>query len=270
MVYACPIESELASGIFYDSRGSSFYLSSDKLESDYATVRYVRELRILRRYCKRGSILDVGCSTGSFLSNLQRQFPGEYSVTGTDVVSAALDYAESRGIQIIRSSFLDLSAEKLSFDAITFWAVIEHLNEPREFLFKAGSLLKPGGYCFILVPNLRSLAVRLLGPKYRYIMPDHINYFTSATLRSFATTCADVEVIHMTSTHFNPVVILKDLTSKSSRVSDSERAELLKRTTSWKQSRWLAPLRLIYSATERVLAWMYLADNLVIVLRKKV
>src|SRR5256885_4874401 len=70
MVYANPIELELASGKFYDRLGAPFYLSPNKLESDYAPVRFERELRLFRAYCQGGTVLDVGCSTGAFLCQL--------------------------------------------------------------------------------------------------------------------------------------------------------------------------------------------------------
>jgi 2-polyprenyl-3-methyl-5-hydroxy-6-metoxy-1,4-benzoquinol methylase len=269
MLFANPISAELASGTFYDRLGTSFYLSQDKLESDYAPIRFERELRCFRQYCRRGTVLDVGCSSGAFLFNLKTRFPGDYSVTGTDVTGAALDYAESRGIQVIRTPFLDLDLGEPCFDAITFWAVIEHLAYPKDFLAKSFAILKPGGFCFILVPNMKSLAVRLLGSRYRYIMPDHVNYFTPATLQAFALTQPGFEVLTVTSTHFNPVVILKDFRAEADRVSDATRAQLLKRTTAWKQNPLLRPLKLVYDGLERALASCFLADNLVIVLRKK-
>src|SRR4030095_9270985 len=103
---------------------------------------------------------------------LKTRFPGAYRVTGMDVASAALDYAHGQGLEGFHESFLDFDFADRRFDAVTFWAVMEHLTEPRPFLQKAASILKPGGHCFILVPNMNSLAVRLLGPKYRYIFPD--------------------------------------------------------------------------------------------------
>src|SRR5207302_11164217 len=96
------------------------------------------------------------------------------------------------------------------FDAITLWAVMEHLAVPGKFLSKAAQLLEPGGHCFILVPNMRSLAVRLLGPKYRYIMEEHLNYFTPATLQAFAAREPGFEIVGSVSTHFNPAVIWQD------------------------------------------------------------
>ncbi len=269
MIYANPVEPELATGKFYDRLGASFYLSPDKLESDYAPVRFERELRLFRAHCQSGAVLDVGCSIGAFLYQLKAQFPGVYTVTGTDVAGAALDYAESRGIEVIREPFLDFDCGNRRFDAVTFWAVIEHVVQPKSFLSKAAAALKPGGHGFILVPNMKSLAVRLLGAKYRYIMPDHVNYFAADTLKRFVATEPAFEITRLGSSHFNPMVILKDFHGGVERVADEARARLLKRTTAYKQSPVLKPVKWVYSGAERLLGAMGLADNLFIVLRKK-
>jgi SAM-dependent methyltransferase len=261
------VAEDLVSGSFYDRR--PLYLSPEKLESDYAPVRFDRELRLFRTWCKAGSVLDVGCSTGGFLHEINQRYPRQYELLGTDVASTALDYAVSRGVPVTGDSFLDLAVGENRFDAITFWAVIEHLAYPEKFLSKAAQTLKRGAHCFILVPNQRSLAVRLLGLKYRYLMPEHLNYFTPATLRAFAVREPAFEVVASGSTHFNPVVIWQDWRSKEWNVSDEERARLLKRTTAWKQMPLLEPIKIIYTGMERALGWMNLADNLFVVLRKK-
>ncbi|MBU6400236.1 MAG: methyltransferase domain-containing protein [Verrucomicrobia bacterium] len=269
MVYATPVEAELASGAFYDRLATPFYLSPDKLESDYASVRFARELRLFRRHCARGRVLDVGCSTGAFLYQLRRRYPADYEGVGTDVAVAALDHAESRGVPVVRAPFLEHDFGNATFDAITFWAVIEHLVEPGRFMRKAAALLRPGGTGFVLVPNLGSLAVRLLGAKYRYLMPDHVNYFTEATLRRFLTIEPEFKVIELGSCHFNPLVIWRDLRGGAERVPDAERARLLKRTTAYKQSGWLAPARWLYAGVERLLGTLGLADNLFAVIRRR-
>jgi 2-polyprenyl-3-methyl-5-hydroxy-6-metoxy-1,4-benzoquinol methylase len=267
MVYADSVAEELASGSFYQRR--PFYLSPEKLESDYAPVRFERELRLFRRWCPAGAVLDVGCSTGAFLHQIKTRFPETYEVLGTDVVGDALDYAESRGLPVLRQDFLAFDFRAKRFDAVTFWAVMEHLVCPREFLNKAAEILKPGGHCFILVPNLNSLAVRLLGPKYRYIMAEHLNYFSSETLKAFASRHAELEIVASGSGHFNPVVIWQDGWSRQSSVPDEARARLLKRTTAWKQHGLLKPLKALYGGFERILSAAGLADNLWIVLRKR-
>jgi 2-polyprenyl-3-methyl-5-hydroxy-6-metoxy-1,4-benzoquinol methylase len=264
MIFVNPVPPEMATGAFYDEAGPE-YLSPDKLESDYAPVRFKRELRLFREFCPRGAVLDVGCSSGSFLYQLNTRFPGDYQILGTDVSTGPLDHAAKMGIPVARGNFLSHPFNQI-FDVVTFWAVMEHLFEPQQFLARAASLLKPGGLCFILVPNMQSLAVRLLGVKYRYIFPEHLNYFTPQTLRKFAG--REFSVLSLRSTHFNPIVIWQDFRTGEREIPHAERSALLKRTNAAKQSPWLAPVRLAYRATEAALAQCLLADNLVIIAKK--
>jgi 2-polyprenyl-3-methyl-5-hydroxy-6-metoxy-1,4-benzoquinol methylase len=303
MVYANPIPAGMASGEFYDGAGKDYYLSPAKLEGDYADVRFERELRLFRKYCRRGGVLDVGCSSGAFLFQLKKRWPDDYEILGTDVSGPPLNYAESRGVPVVRGNFLDqdfgdlrrsipsaMPQEQIKtphpsplpigwgegvrrtgeggvFDAVTFWAVLEHLAEPKRFLEKAHAILKPGGLCFVLVPNFKSLAVRLLGARYRYVYPQHLNYFTRRTLRRLVK--ADFSPVQLLSTHFNPIVICQDFRDQGREVSNVERAELLKRTTAYKQRAAMGPIKLVYRVTEKMLGSITLADNLVAVLRKR-
>jgi 2-polyprenyl-3-methyl-5-hydroxy-6-metoxy-1,4-benzoquinol methylase len=265
MIFLKEVPAQMA-GEYYNNLGTPFYLSPEKLESDYAGVRFERELRLFQKYCQEGSVLDVGCSTGGFLHQLKSR--GNYRVKGTDISQPALEYARGRGLEIISDSFLehDFGGEK--FDAITFWAVMEHLLEPKRFLNKAASLLKPAGHGFILIPNMKSLAVRLAGAKYRYLFPQHVNYFTAATLREFATS-ENFEIIRSGSMHFNPIVIWQDMRGAGDFVPEEQRAALLKRTTAYKQRAAMKPVKWLYGFAEKLLGAANLADNLFIVLRKR-
>jgi len=265
MIYVNPVPAEMATGVFYDRAGGE-YLSPEKLASDYADVRFERELRLFRAHCPRGSVLDVGCSSGAFLWQLQRRFPKDYRILGTDVSQGPLDHAAKMGVPVARGDFLTQSFAE-AFDAVTFWAVMEHLADPRRFLRKAAAVLKPGGWCFILTPNMNSLAVRLLGAKYRYIFPEHLNYFSPATLRTFAE--LEFTVASVASTHFNPLVIWRDYRGGARDIPRAERSRLLQRTTRYKKAPWLYPLRLGYRAAEWGLGRFFLADNVVVVARKK-
>jgi hypothetical protein len=109
----------------------------------------------------------------------------------------------------------------------------------------------------------------LLGAKYRYIFPDHVNYFTSETLKRFVSMEPALKLVHLSQTHFNPVVIVKDFRGSPTRVTDAERASLLKRTTAYKQNPLLKPLLWAYRMFEAGLVRTNLADNLVVVLRKQ-
>src|SRR5262249_54433347 len=143
MVYASPIPSQFASGQIYEQIAADYYLSPAKLESDYAAVRFERELRLFREYCAGGAVLDVGCSSGAFRHQLRRRFPNCYQMLGMDVSGPALDYAESRGVPVVRGHFVQHDFHGAQFAAVTFWAVLEHLLEPKAFLEKAWTILKP-------------------------------------------------------------------------------------------------------------------------------
>jgi 2-polyprenyl-3-methyl-5-hydroxy-6-metoxy-1,4-benzoquinol methylase len=264
MIYANPVPVEMATGNFYDKAGNE-YLTPEKLESDYADVRFQRELRLFRSYCQSGSVLDVGCSSGGFLHQLKNRFPNDYKILGTDVSTEPLDHAAKMGVTVAKGEFLKQTFDE-KFDAVTFWAVMEHLSEPKLFLKKAASILKPGGHCFILTPNMDSLAVWLIGAKYRYIFPEHLNYFTPKTMKKFAE--LEFKVVGMKSTHFNPLVIWKDFRGGERNIPRAERIRLLKKTTGYKQSGWMLPIRVAYQATEFTLGKFLLADNVAIIGRK--
>jgi hypothetical protein len=108
----------------------------------------------------------------------------------------------------------------------------------------------------------------MLGAKYRYILPQHINYFSPATLRRLVAE-SGFEVVRRTTTHFNPVVIVQDFLSKGSFVPDQDRAALLVKTNSLKSNPLLRPVQLAYFGAEAVLGGLGLADNIVVVGRKR-
>lgn len=268
MIYTNPVSAAFASGLYYDQTAADYYLSPAKLEGDYADVRFERELRLFRRHCSSGAVLDVGCSTGAFLFQLGKRYPGAYDLVGTDVSGPALNYAESRGLRVLRGNFLDQDFSGRRFDAVTFWAVLEHVLHPRALLEKAHAVLKADGRVFVLVPNIGSLATRLLGGRYRYIYPQHLNYFTKSALAKL------VEdrfwIVERRATHFNPVVIWQDWRHGGREISNTERGELLRRTTAYKQNPLLKPVKGIYRLAEKMLSTLGLADNLAVVGAKKV
>jgi 2-polyprenyl-3-methyl-5-hydroxy-6-metoxy-1,4-benzoquinol methylase len=268
MVYASPVDLEYVSGEFYSNQ--NYYVSPAKLNSDYADVRFQREVKIFRRFCQQGRVLDVGCSTGGFLQQLRTCYPKSYEIMGTDVAGPALEYAVSQSIPVKVEPFLNWAGEEQKIDAICFWAVMEHVAEPRLFLAKAASMLSTGGHCFILVPNLRSLAHRILGRKYRYVMAEHVNYFSRETLRSLVQSEPVLQILNCGTSHFNPVVVWQDWRSTGEKqVPDDQRAALLAKTTAWKQSKGLRLLRGVYGWSEAVMNSLWLADNLWIVAKKR-
>jgi hypothetical protein len=107
-----------------------------------------------------------------------------------------------------------------------------------------------------------------LGTKYRYILPQHVNYFTASTLARLAVGEGGFQIVETGTMHFNPLVIWQDWRSKGGEVSDQERARLLQRTTRYKQTAALKPVKWALAGIEAGLRRLSLADNLFLVLRK--
>ena len=105
--------------------------------------------------------------------------------------------------------------------------------------------------------------------RYRYILPQHVNYFSRQTLARLAEETGDFSVAEVAFTHFNPVVIWQDWRRGDSFVSDQDRGALLKKTNALKQRRGLAPMRRAYALTEACLGTFGLTDNVAVVLRKR-
>jgi 2-polyprenyl-3-methyl-5-hydroxy-6-metoxy-1,4-benzoquinol methylase len=60
--------------------------------------------------------------------------------------------------------------------------VIEHVPSPREELRELRRVIKPGGWLTLEAPNIATVWYRLLGARWRQIIPDHIFFFTPRTI----------------------------------------------------------------------------------------
>lgn len=110
--------------------------------------------QFLADHIPAGTLLDVGCGTGTFLSEARSR---GYVVSGIDFDRLNIELARSRfRLTDVQAGTVEEFASTNAgrrFDVITFFEVLEHLAEPRTFLAIVRSLLKPGGYVAISVPN---------------------------------------------------------------------------------------------------------------------
>jgi 2-polyprenyl-3-methyl-5-hydroxy-6-metoxy-1,4-benzoquinol methylase len=138
----------------------------------------------LSRRCPRGRLLDVGCGDGHFLAFMRQR---GWEVWGSEISEIACRYAVATlGMPVERilcGDFLTAPLPEASFDLVTLFDVLEHLDRPREVLRKCGRLLKPGGVLFLQVPNYGALGRRLFGAYWIHIdAPRHLVHFTRRTI----------------------------------------------------------------------------------------
>jgi hypothetical protein len=88
--------------------------------------------------------------------------------------------------EVICGVLEDAPAHLTGFDAVTLWDVLEHVESPVDFLRACVERLKPGGHLLVNVPDLESFPARMMGARWPLLLPEHLNYFSQASLRRCA------------------------------------------------------------------------------------
>ena len=141
-----------------------------------------KRCQFVMRYVTHGRLLDVGCATGDFLSEMQLQ--PEWQVVGIEPGHTAVVYAKQEvGVDAVEGVLNEAPFAKQSFAAITMWDVLEHVYNPRMVIQQAANLLRPGGILVVNHPNLDSIDRRIFGDLWLgYELPRHLYLFPANLL----------------------------------------------------------------------------------------
>lgn len=140
---------------------------------------------------KKGRLLDVGCGLGYFIKQVSKY--NSWEVFGCDVSRPAIEYARGKLnlTKVIGGQIDELNFQPNSFQIITLWDVIEHINNPDSFLKNIFSLLSEDGFLFIHTPNAKvqifkaKLKKLLMGmkPTLPYLEArDHLHLYSAKTI----------------------------------------------------------------------------------------
>ena len=129
----------------------------------------------------KGRVLDIGCSYGFFLEAAQKR---GWDIYGVEMNPIAGDYLSGKfGDKVFIGRLEDSGFHPNFFDVITLWDVLEHIDNPLQFLGKCKALLKKGGFICIQAPNIDSFIARKKGKDWDWLNPgDHLYYFNPSTL----------------------------------------------------------------------------------------
>jgi SAM-dependent methyltransferase len=128
----------------------------------------------------RGRLLEVGAGSGAFSRAALRR---SWAVDATEVSESGLRLLRETGATVHAGDLPALRLPAKAFDLVASLEVVEHLAEPGAHLEELGRLTRPGGLLLLTTPNFGGLSRRLLGARWRVIDPEHLGYFTAATLR---------------------------------------------------------------------------------------
>ncbi len=129
-------------------------------------------------------LLDIGCANGDFPRFMRKV---GWDVEGVETA----DNSESvNDFHCYRS--LDEIPGDARYDAITAWAVMEHVHDPMSVFAGTARLLKKGGVFIALTTNLDSVSSRYL---FREDIPRHLYFFSPRTVAAYAakTSCLTLE-----------------------------------------------------------------------------
>ena len=167
-----------------------------KLESPRHVKAYKALLKQFEPYRQTGRFLEIGCSTGSFLSHARSAGWQEFGVE--PVASSARHGIEQLGLNIHIGTLDTAGLDAGSFDVAYSNAVIEHLAHPADVIGEAFKVLRPGGLFYADTVNLESYTWQFLGPRWKLFDPRmHLSLFSPDTLRAY---CEKIgfEVIRIT------------------------------------------------------------------------
>lgn len=175
---------------------SRYAIPSEELEAYYrsnfggARHRQGQEVnarvntRILRRLLpleRISSALDVGTGYGFLLRELKRM---NIEAVGVELSAEEAEFANSTlGQNVINCLLQESNLKEESFDLVSSFEVVEHTEQPLDFLRDLTRYVKPGGYLLVMTDNFEGRTARSLGAGFpKWIPHAHISHFTPKTI----------------------------------------------------------------------------------------
>jgi len=171
-------------GYFNGFKKDNFFGYQDYAQDEIEINRtFQRKMRIIDKLMPdKGKILDIGCAMGFFINVAKED---GWEVTGIDLSEEAIKYAKKRFNYDVRCTSLDKAGFKgASFDVITMFDLIEHVEYPDLLIKQCYGLLKPNGLLVITTPNSGSVVAKLLSKRWEEYKRarEHIFFFSRKTL----------------------------------------------------------------------------------------
>ena len=185
LLYTTPRPNKEEIGKYYQS--DEYYSHQENKEGFIPKVyEKVKSINLKNKYniatekTTRGKILDIGCGVGDFLHTMEQQ---GWECTGVEPSEDAKAIAKKRIKAQLLSSEEQENLSDGSFDVITMWHVLEHVDALRWQIQQLYRLCKPGGRIIIALPNYKSYDGQYYKAAWAaYDVPRHLNHFNEETI----------------------------------------------------------------------------------------
>ncbi|WP_440679468.1 class I SAM-dependent methyltransferase [Candidatus Pelagibacter sp. HIMB1517] len=118
----------------------------------FRKIRYLKLFKYLQKFIKFKNLLDVGCATGLGLKHFSLN--GIFT-KGIDIDKTRVNYGKSHKINLEHGDIYTFQTKK-KYDLIILSHVFEHLLDLKKAIYKLKKILKPKGYLYIEVPDVKN------------------------------------------------------------------------------------------------------------------
>ena len=166
-VFLFPTMSSVEEKLFYEKNYRFIYenQTAEDLWKESLPEAKKRVTRFSDLYTKNTRLLEIGCASGFFLSEVKDHVK---TVTGVELTKEYVNYAQKKGFNV-KESLDDIDDE--TFDLIFMFHVLEHINDPINFLKNVRKKLSHNGKLIIEVPNVEDILVSV------YKIKNHLNFY---------------------------------------------------------------------------------------------
>jgi 2-polyprenyl-3-methyl-5-hydroxy-6-metoxy-1,4-benzoquinol methylase len=119
-----------------------------------------RRIAAVRPFLGDGYVLDIGCGTGELARDVD---PAKYLGVDRDEETVAIARKRFPSHEFKTVAEFSSTQNETRFDQIIGLAIIEHVDDPKEWLSWLRTFLKPGGRVILTTPHPSTQSVHELG-----------------------------------------------------------------------------------------------------------
>lgn len=160
------------------------YLNEQGFHSYYKSIASRIQQNAPGQSACTSAVLEIGCGYGYFLKVMKDK---GFSVFGIEPNGVAREVSERLGVKIVNGFFEELSFPDSSFDIVFSAQVIEHIEEPNEFIRNVHADLKDDGTLVLVTGDIDARASRIWGKRWWYISDQHVFYYSRSTITKLLT-----------------------------------------------------------------------------------
>lgn len=182
MVYLNPALTDESLKTYYKNNHNYQAIAHIKEKPFYERI-YKSGLKQIKNHQSSGKLLDIGCSAGYFMEMARRS---GFNCSGIEFNKTEAAAARRKGFIVIETPLEDTNTVQ-GYDVVALWDVFEHIKDGVSFLKQIKSRLNKNGTIFLQIPNVMSLAARVLQDRCNmFDGVEHVNLYGPSTIKQTA------------------------------------------------------------------------------------